>query len=505
MKKTLAMVVALVLVFSLMLPISAAAAGDTYMISMQLSGKNAAGIMTTTEQRISAGYVADTAKLSTELFLLYASGFDYLDSLYHGTGLGGVVEEGEIRYAGTDAEWENYVKVTLNAQCSVAGAVDVLANKNSAVADLAALGTSFAIEYTSNAPASLGNVYTVTLTLTKYVPSPGPTPTTTRYPVNVIADEIRPGVTDKGDEITVGFVTGGGKIESDKASAALNETVTITSTPEDGKMINYVVVRDQNGNKVPLVYSGNGSFSFKMPDGGVTVTTTFRKEPADPSVTGVAGMLDCDNHVAFMVGDDRGRFCPYDNISRAQVCMVFYRLLKNQNVPITVTFTDVPEGLWFTEAVNTLASLGIIKGIGGGLFDPYRAITRAEFAAICSRFATSILTVEQAGGAGFPDVGSHWAVNEIATAAYYGWIYGLQDGTFAPNDPISREQAAAVVNRMLYRLGDQIAIDDGHIREFPDVNDKMWSWYEINEATYTHDHSEEETFTHEFWEDVAGN
>ena len=53
---------------------------------------------------------------------------------------------------------------------------------------------------------------------------------------------------------------------------------------------------------------------------------------------------------------------------------------------------------------------------------------------------------------------------------------------------------------MLYRLGDQIAIDDGHTKEFPDVTDNMWSWYEIAEATYNHDHEQGNKFAHEFWE-----
>ncbi|MDO4813036.1 MAG: S-layer homology domain-containing protein [Eubacteriales bacterium] len=292
------------------------------------------------------------------------------------------------------------------------------------------------------------------------------------------------------------IIKDGGTVETSKSAAATGEEVTVTIKPDEGEMINYVAIRDKDGNKVPLSYEGQGSYTFIMPEGGVTVTVTFRQEPADPAETGVAAVLDTDSHIAFMIGDDEGMFRPNDNINRAEVSMIFYRLLREKTVEQSASFADVSSQAWYAEAVETLAAIRIVKGVGENTFEPMRSITRAEFAAICARFAKALV-----GGKTFADVNDHWAAEEISTAAFYGWIYGYEDGTFAPDKPITRQEAAAIVNRMLYRLGDQIAIDDGHTKEFQDVTDNMWSWYEIAEATYNHDHEQEDKFAHEFWEE----
>lgn len=93
---------------------------------------------------------------------------------------------------------------------------------------------------------------------------------------------------------------------------------------------------------------------------------------------------------------------------------------------------------------------------------------------------------------------SHWAYNEISTAAAYGWVNGVGNGRFAPDRLITRGEAAAMVNRMLGRLADKAAIDAGQARPFPDVDDSHWAWYEIGEATTEHDYTmgtEMETWT----------
>lgn len=216
---------------------------------------------------------------------------------------------------------------------------------------------------------------------------------------------------------------------------------------------------------------------------------------ADPNATGVANRLNTVDHTAFMQGDDLGNFRPNANVTRAEVAMIFYRLLKDQNVPITVSFSDVPGNAWYAQAVNTLASLGIVNGVGDGTFAPTRAIKRCEFAAICSRFAQ-----EATGGPTFTDVpASHWAYKNINTCAAYGWINGVGDGTFQPDRTISRAETATMVNRMLGRLGDQTAIDAGLGRKFPDVTKAHWAWYQIGEATAGHNYTMNSDRTQETW------
>lgn len=217
---------------------------------------------------------------------------------------------------------------------------------------------------------------------------------------------------------------------------------------------------------------------------------------ADPSVTGVAKWLNTADHMAFMKGDTNGNFRPNDSITRAEVATIFYRLLKEQNVEITASFSDVAENAWYATAVNTLASLGIVNGVGDNKFEPNRSISRAEFAAIASRFAQKAAN----GGMTFTDVPvGHWAYDAIATAAAYGWVNGVGDNKFEPNRNISRAEAATIVNRMLGRLGDQAAIDAGEGTQFPDVTNTHWARYNIAEATTDHDYSMNSDRTAENW------
>lgn len=205
---------------------------------------------------------------------------------------------------------------------------------------------------------------------------------------------------------------------------------------------------------------------------------------ADPSETGVADWLNVSEHTPFMIGYPDDGFHPDGQITRAETAMIFYRLLKNKDISVTASFDDVEDGDWFAEAVRTLASIDIIKGVGGGKFAPDRAITRAEFAAIATRFAKV-----KSAKTDFVDVReSDWFAEAVSTAAAYGWIRGVGNNRFAPNQFIKRAEAAAIVNRMLHRLGDKEAIDGGMNRRFTDVTPAHWGWYDIAEATYKHNY-----------------
>ena len=109
-------------------------------------------------------------------------------------------------------------------------------------------------------------------------------------------------------------------------------------------------------------------------------------------------------------------------MTRAQAAQMFYNLLLDKDVAITVSFSDVAENAWYAEAVNTLASLGIVDGVGGRLFAPERAITRAEFTVIAMRFAH----LDTGGENIFSDVSrSDWFYDQVVGSVKYGWINGL--------------------------------------------------------------------------------
>ena len=237
-----------------------------------------------------------------------------------------------------------------------------------------------------------------------------------------------------------------------------------------------------------------------MPESDAYVTPVFRKKTVSPEESGVADFLNVDDHIAFMVGDNKGNFRPNAPITRAEVAQIFYRLLKDgtregQSVELVKRFDDVADTAWYATAVNTLASLGVINGTSATTFAPNRSITRAEFIAICTRFSKKLT-----GTSTFTDVpASFWAYNNIAAAADMGWVVGSGAGKFNPNASITRTEAAAIVNRMLGRLGDFDAIDVGAGRRFPDVSATFWGFYDIVEATTAHEYSFDSEHLYEDW------
>ncbi|MBO9599495.1 MAG: S-layer homology domain-containing protein, partial [Cohnella sp.] len=113
-------------------------------------------------------------------------------------------------------------------------------------------------------------------------------------------------------------------------------------------------------------------------------------------------------------------------------------------------FSDMAKH-WAKDAVNDMGSRMVITGTGGGLFSPDRDITRAEFAAIIVRGLG--LKLED-GGAAFSDVkATDWYSGAINTARAYGLIDGYNDGTFHPNDKISREQAMTIIAKAMKLTG----------------------------------------------------
>lgn len=259
------------------------------------------------------------------------------------------------------------------------------------------------------------------------------------------------------------------------------QKVTIELTPEDGYRTNRVVVTDKNGKPVSVTAVDNDTYTFVVPEGGVTITSNFIVMPTPVEATGVDRMLNTDPDIAYIQGKADGKFHPADQITRGQVAAIFYRLLKTEyaRTENTKNFTDVPAGFWCADAVNTLASLGIVNGMSDQEFAPNKPITRAQFVAICARFAGSAME-----GDSFTDVpDSYWAHDYISTGSGYGWINGVGGGLFDPNAPITRAQAVTIVNRMLCRIADRAVIDGVDEQFYPDVVDTHWAWYEIGEAS----------------------
>ena len=267
---------------------------------------------------------------------------------------------------------------------------------------------------------------------------------------------------------------------------------------------NTVVILDKIPKRVGYTFTG------WYADQELTDKITKIKMTSDKTVyagwkaTDVPETLNSDNHFAYIVGYEDGLVRPNDDITRAEVAAIFFRLLKDDvrddNLTANSVFTDVALGKWYNKSISTMAKIGIVKGRTADTFVPNAPITRAEFAAICPRFDRSDVEVQS----NFNDISGHWAENEIRRAASLGWIQGYTDGSFKPDQNITRAEAASMINRMLHRLPETVEdLLDGMI-QWPDNQPSDWYYINMQEATNSHDFKQKGEI-HEHWTKLTEN
>ncbi|MCI7159157.1 MAG: S-layer homology domain-containing protein [Flintibacter sp.] len=225
----------------------------------------------------------------------------------------------------------------------------------------------------------------------------------------------------------------------------------------------------------------------------------WQKDKTGPDDSGVSNWLETDDHKAYLTGYPDSTFRADRNMTRAEVAQMFYALLLDKNVTITKSFSDVPDDAWYATAVKTLASLGMMDGYPDGTFRPDEPITRAEFATVGLAFAYDPLDAS----CSYYDVGANaWYYTYVAQATTYGWIGGYPDNTFRPGNNITRVEVCVIVNNMLGRDADERYIDrhEDELVHFVDLSDSYWGYYTIMEATNTHEYTG--SFTNEKWTDV---
>lgn len=267
---------------------------------------------------------------------------------------------------------------------------------------------------------------------------------------------------------------------------------------------NTVVILDKIPKRVGYTFTG------WYADKELTDKITSVKMTSDKTVyagwkaTDVPETLNSDNHFAYIVGYEDGLVRPNADITRAEVAAIFFRLLKDDvrddNLTANSVFTDVAFGKWYNKSISTMAKIGIVKGRTANAFAPNAPITRAEFAAICSRFDRSNVEIKS----DFNDISGHWAENEIRRAASLGWIQGYTDGSFKPDQNITRAEAASMINRMLHRLPETVDdLLDGMI-QWPDNQPNDWYYINMQEATNSHDFKQKGEIN-EYWTKLTEN
>ena len=296
-------------------------------------------------------------------------------------------------------------------------------------------------------------------------------------------------------------------------------TITANTTDTQGKPLTGAsfVLTDSRGREAYTATSNangivrfpdvsNGTYTLlekSAPKGYVASDETYTLTVSDSRITmngkdyapvtfvnRKAAELNRTDHLAFLSGYANGTFEPDRNMTRAEVTTMFARLLTEKmaaDQTYSNTFSDVAKSHWAANYIGYMQQFGIITGYADGSFRPDASVTRAEFAAIASRFER--LTE---GTKSFSDVpGSHWAAKYINFAATRGWVNGYADGTFRPNNSITRAEVAAVTCRLLERNADQSYIRShlSELRAFTDVSESHWAYWYTMEAANGHDYT----------------
>lgn len=296
-------------------------------------------------------------------------------------------------------------------------------------------------------------------------------------------------------------------------------TITANTTDTQGKPLTGAsfVLTDSRGQEAYTATSNangivrfpdvsNGTYTLlekSAPKGYVASDETYTLTVSDSRITmngkdyapvtfvnRKAAELNRTDHLAFLSGYANGTFEPDRNMTRAEVTTMFARLLTEKmaaDQTYSNTFSDVAKSHWAANYIGYMQQFGIITGYADGSFRPDASVTRAEFAAIASRFER--LTE---GTKSFSDVpSSHWAAKYINFAATRGWVNGYADGTFRPNNSITRAEVAAVTCRLLERNADQSYIRShlSELRAFTDVSESHWAYWYTMEAANGHDYT----------------
>lgn len=256
----------------------------------------------------------------------------------------------------------------------------------------------------------------------------------------------------------------------------------------------------ENGKKLKVKYifpvthlsgEGWGGSNFSTAEGTPGPTT----KPA----------LNTYDHFAYIVGYPDGNIRPENNITRDEVSTIFFRLLTDDTRSIYWTkvnhYLDVPKNLWSNNAISTLTNAGILSGDGTAYFRPSDYITRGEFAAIAAGFSDAVSN----DTGKFGDVNGHWSEKYVDVAAQEGWIRGYEDGTFRPDQNITRAEAMTIINNVLERkvyAGDMIS----SMTTWPDNNDTSeWYYATVQEATNTHNYHRPSGTEYETWTEIGDN
>ena len=253
--------------------------------------------------------------------------------------------------------------------------------------------------------------------------------------------------------------TANGQVTVSPTHAARGAVVTITAVPEDGYRLDTLNVTS-GGKSVPLTEKGNGKYIFTMPTGTVKVEAVFvlAETPETPWNNPFADVSEDDWYYeavrfvqerGLMNGYGGSNFAPNAQLSRAQLAQILFNKEGRPGVNYLLTFPDVVGEAWYTEAVHWATSQGIVGGYGNGTFGPNDPITREQLAVMLWRYSGSPAATNKELHFNDEAEISGFALEALRWAVENGILNGYGDGRLGPQGQATRAQVAQMLKNFI--------------------------------------------------------
>lgn len=439
------------------------------------------------------------------------------DEMNHGDKAYGLLDDALVRIEKTD---DTTVKVTLDATVYQAQYNTDTETKHD-LADGQSATVTFALNYVDQTWRVAEGELPATIKVVCETPvTPEPTPDITGFTKELVTDrrvywnngiaypEFYRGdvIVDEGDSVTLIYkltVTGTEGTEytfsdagAEKLSGSWSGTLGADGTASVyvSKTFSWKTIRNSDAlYNTAYVYIAGEDDPVESDTVKIDVDIDWDYDPPaddDDDTVYVPNWLNTTDHYSYIVGYEDGTIRPNNNITRAEVATIFFRLLTDDARARFWSsendYTDVATDSWYNNAVSTLSNMGIINGYEDGTFQPNASITRAEFTAIATRFFD--YTAEYDGA--FNDVASgSWYADYVQAAVDMGLVDGYPDGGFHPNSYITRAEAVTIVNRVLNRVPhEDYLLSTRVMNTWPDNVYGAWYYADMQEATNSHDY-----------------
>ena len=253
--------------------------------------------------------------------------------------------------------------------------------------------------------------------------------------------------------------TAHGTLRANSTRAEQGDTVTITAQPDDGYVLDRLIVTDRNGDEIDVAQVSGTRYTFEMPRSRVSVEAVFTladTEEPDPSglpFTDVVESAWYYDAVAYcyenglMSGVSAASFRPADTTTRGMIVTILHQLAGEPAPAQAAAFPDVAADAWYADAVSWAAAQGVVAGYDTGRFGPNDSITREQLAVILYRYAGSPAATGSLDGFADRASVSDYAVQALRWAVGEGLLSGKGGGLLDPTGTATRAEAAQILMR----------------------------------------------------------